>query len=220
MTLKSKLMLFTAAVAFSASMAGAAITADDLITTYQNAAFTSIQVTEGPTQIKVEAVKNGVKLEVIYDKETGVVIKRERTKATRAERSDTGVEVSTRSDDFADGTTTEIEHGRPGKETHLGNNDGDHIDGSDDDGSDHDASDDNGSDVNSDDGSDVNSDDGSDVSSDDGASHDMGDDNGSDDNDHDDSDHDDSDHDDGDNHDGDNDDSGHDDSDHEDGDHN
>jgi hypothetical protein len=162
MKLKSKLMMFTAAVAFSASMAQAAITTDDVVKTYQDAAYTSIEVVEGPTQIKVEAIKDGVKLEVIYDKASGTVIKTEQHSVTGTDGSVTGVEVSTSDSDFDD------DHG-------AGSDDGDGHDVGDDHGGDDAGSDDGeGHDVGDDHG-------GDNTGSDDGDGHDAGDDNGGDD---------------------------------------
>jgi hypothetical protein len=77
MTLKAKLMMFTAALALSTSVAQAAVTADDIWQTYKDAGFSAIEVRETATTVKVEAVKDGVKLELVYDKATGDVIKRE-----------------------------------------------------------------------------------------------------------------------------------------------
>ena len=155
MTFKAKLMLCTAAFAFAGSMASAAITANDVVKSYQDAAYTYIEVKDGLTQIKVEAIKDGVKVEAVYDKATGDVLKTESHNVSAGEAGLSGVEVDTVSDDFADQPS-----------------------GSDDD-SDDEASDD------SDDGSDDHSGSGGDDDSDDdhsgsGSSHDSNDDHGSD----------------------------------------
>ena len=47
MKLKAKLMMFTAAVAFSATMASAAITANDVVATYQSQGYSYVEVKEG-----------------------------------------------------------------------------------------------------------------------------------------------------------------------------
>ena len=155
MTFKAKLMLCTAAFAFAGSMASAAITANDVVKSYQDAAYTYIEVKDGLTQIKVEAIKDGVKVEAVYDKATGDVLKTESHNVSAGEAGLSGVEVDTVSDDFADQPS-----------------------GSDDD-SDDDSNDD------SDDGSDDHSGSGGDDDSDDdhsgsGSSHDSNDDHGSD----------------------------------------
>lgn len=102
MTLKAKLMMFTAAVAFSATMASAAITSNDVVATYQSQGYSYVQVKDGISQIKVEAIKDGVKLEVIYDKASGNVIRQESGAADASEATRSGVEVQQTNRDFDD----------------------------------------------------------------------------------------------------------------------
>lgn len=155
MTVKS--MLLSATLILSAS-AAAAITPEQVISAFQNHGFTAAEVKSGPTQIKVEAVRDDLKLEVIYDRETGTILSQERSRADANDAAG-GWEFSRSDVDFISG------------------DDGSDHNGSDDDGSDNDGSDDNGSD---DDGSDDNgSDDGG--SDDDGSDDDGSDDDGSDD---------------------------------------
>ena len=139
MTLKS--MLLSTTLILSAS-AAAAITPEQVISAFQNQGFTAAEVKSGPTQIKVEAVRDDLKLEVIYDRETGTILSQERSRADANDAAG-GWEFSRSDVDFISG------------------DDGSDNDGSDDDGSDDDGSDDNGSDDggSDDDGSD---DDGSD----------------------------------------------------------
>ena len=132
MKLKTKLMMFTAAMALSSTMAFAAVTSNDILTSYQADAYTFIEVKESPTQIKVEAIKDGIKVEVIYDKETGAVIQRESYNVSGAEASRTGAFVRQVGEDFDDDGIDGI--------------DDDGIDGSDDDSIDGSDDDDNGSD--------------------------------------------------------------------------
>lgn len=152
MTLKARLMMFTAAVTFSATMASAAITANDVVATYQSQGYTYVQVKDGISQIKVEAIKDGVKLEVIYDKASGNVISQETRAVQGSEAGLSGVEVQHSNGDFDD----------TGDDDNGSDDNGDDDNGSD--GSGHDADDDHGSDDDS--GSDDNggSDDGGDDS--------------------------------------------------------
>lgn len=123
----AKPLIFIAGLAFSASMAQA-ITVDDVVKTYQDAAYSAIEVKESPNQIKVEGVKDGVKVEVVYDKATGDVVKRE-SEAAGVGDSNSGLEVSSTDHDF------------------TGDDSGDDDssdDGVSDDGPDHDVGDDNG----------------------------------------------------------------------------
>ena len=87
-----KPLIFIAGLAFSASMAQA-ITVADVVKTYQDQAYSGIEVKESPNQIKVEAFKDGVKIEVVYDKATGEVIKRE-SETVGAGETNSGLEVS------------------------------------------------------------------------------------------------------------------------------
>lgn len=168
MKLKTKLMMFTAAMALSSTMAFAAITGNDVVASYQAEAYSYIQVKEGPTQIKVEAIKDGQKIEVIYDKASGAVLKSETSTANPNEATRTGVFVRQVGRDF----------------DRDGNGDDDSLDDNDDDNGnddDNDDSDDNGNDDGDDDhgGDDDNDDDGDDSDDD----NDDGGDDGGDDND-------------------------------------
>lgn len=162
MSFKAKLMLCTAAFAFSASMAAAAITAEDVVKSYQEAAYTYIEVKDGPTQIKVEAIKEGVKVEAIYDKATGDVLSSESHTVSAGEAGLSGVEVNKVGDDMADqsgsdGTDDNAtddsndDHGGSGADDdsdddHSGTDSGSGSSSGNDDSSDHDAGDDHGSD--------------------------------------------------------------------------
>lgn len=157
MNTKTRMLMLSAALIVSAGFAQAAITANDIVQSYQDAAFTSIEVTEGPTLIKVEAIKDGVKLEILYDKASGEVIRREQGAASAKDAAKTGVEVRSVADDA--GVGKHRRGGKDGRKEH---------DSNDDDSSDSDDSDDDSDDDNSDDDSDDDND------------HDSGDDHGSD----------------------------------------
>ena len=126
-----RLFTLSAAFAFSASMALAAITANDLVTAYQSEGYTRIEVVTGLTQIKVEAVKGTSKVEVIYDSATGTVLSEETGFARRKDRA-AGVEMSSSATDFTHGSGDD-------------NGTDDDMDGNDD-GPTHDANDDHGGD--------------------------------------------------------------------------
>ena len=72
-----RIFALAATFAFFFNHAFAAITASDLVQTYQDSGYTRIEVTTGATQFKVEAVKEGQKIEVIYDIETGNILRME-----------------------------------------------------------------------------------------------------------------------------------------------
>jgi len=100
MKLRSKLMLFTAVMALSTGMAAAAITRGDVVSTYQTQGYTYIEVKDGPTQIKVEAIKGSTYIEVVYDKVSGEVVSTESGTASAEDAAQTGVSVSTVDRDF------------------------------------------------------------------------------------------------------------------------
>jgi hypothetical protein len=130
----TRLMLLTTTFAFSASVATAAVSSHDLVVAYQAQGYTKIEVTTGPTQIKLEAIKGTSKVEVVYETATGAILS-QGTKSVRLRDRGTSVEVSTSSDDFStDGTED------------AGSDDGAGHDMNDDHGDDDDSAEDPGSD--------------------------------------------------------------------------
>lgn len=103
MRLKTRLMLFAAATALSANMAHAAISGDDLAQAYLAQGYDHVEVKVGPTQTKVEAVKGSAKVEVVYDNETGSILKQEQEVAEGDDLGKTGAEITTVGRDFEDG---------------------------------------------------------------------------------------------------------------------
>lgn len=103
MKLRTKLMLFTAAAALSANMAFAAVDPSALIAELQAQGYTSIEVTVGPTQTKVEAVREGEKIETIYETATGVILKQEIETPDADDLDDLGFEIEFEDEDFLDG---------------------------------------------------------------------------------------------------------------------
>ena len=107
MKLRSKLMMFTAALALSTGMAAAAITGNGVLATFQADGYTYIEVKEGLTQIKVEAIKGTTYMEVIYDKESGLAIKTETGTASAEDAAQTGTSVKIVNRDFEDANDDE-----------------------------------------------------------------------------------------------------------------
>ena len=154
MKLRAKLLSYTAAVLLTTGAAFAAIDGNALADAYLAEGYSFVEVKVGLTQTKVEAIKDGIKVEVIYDNETQDIIKREREAADAGDADRKGKEVRTVDSDFE------------------GDDDGDRNDDDaedDDDGDDND--DDNGDDSDDDNGDD---DDDSDDDSDDDGDHDNG----------------------------------------------
>lgn len=75
---------------------------DAVLAKFQERDFDFIEVKEGPTQVKVEAIRGTQKLEVIYDRATGNILKQEQEAADADEIGRSGVEFDRRSADFLD----------------------------------------------------------------------------------------------------------------------
>ena len=162
-----------------ASPALAAWDVDAITQQFQADGFTRIEVKIGPTQAKVEAIKEGTKVEVIYDLATGDVLKRESEVISADDSSATGVFVRNTVRDFIgtassggsnDDDSADDNSGRDGSDDSVddngGNEPGDDNGGGNDDGPDHDSNDDHGGGSNSGSGSSGGDDDGDDTSDD------------------------------------------------------
>jgi phosphopantothenoylcysteine synthetase/decarboxylase len=154
MKLRSKLLMYTASAALFTNMALAAINVQDLADTYIADGYTYVEIKTGPTQTKVEAVRDATKIEVIYDNETGAVIAQETGPVDDEYVGRTGVEIDSSNKDFEDASDDDSV-------------DEDDDDENDDHGGDHDSGDDDeGDDDDDDDGDDHGGDDGDDSSDD------------------------------------------------------
>jgi len=134
----------------------AAIDGNELADAYLAEGYTFVEVKVGPTQTKVEAIKGGIKVEVIYDNETQDIIKREQESADADEIDRQGKEVRKVNRDFEgkDGK------GRGDDDDDANDDDDDDDDGDDDHGGDDDDDGDDdhgGGDDDGDDGDDDNS---------------------------------------------------------------
>ena len=69
---------------------------EDVIATLQEMGFDYIEVKEGITQQKVEAIQGSDKYEVIYDRATGAILKQETERADADEIGRSGVEIDRR----------------------------------------------------------------------------------------------------------------------------
>jgi len=103
MKLRSKLLTYTAVLALSAGAAFAAIDGNKLADDYLAEGYTFVEVKIGPTQTKVEAFRNGRKVEVVYDNATGKIIKQEDEAADDDDATRTGKDVKSVKKDFEDG---------------------------------------------------------------------------------------------------------------------
>ncbi|WP_395541095.1 PepSY domain-containing protein [Neotabrizicola sp. sgz301269] len=144
MTSTTRAILLASALIFAGPMAMAAVTTDQVVETYKAQGYSYIEVKQGPTQIKVEAVKGSEKVEVVIDMETGAVLKQETEQASAEDQGRSGVEIRTRKEDFVE----------PGDDDEDGVDDNGDDDGDDDHGGDDHGGDDGGDDGDDDHGGD------------------------------------------------------------------
>jgi hypothetical protein len=99
--MKRTLMMTTAMLMVSGTMALAAVSAEDLGQKYLQRGFDYVEVRVGPTQIKVEAYGNGQEVETIYDRQSGAVLETE-IYGLEGKPNGSGVRVRASDDDFFD----------------------------------------------------------------------------------------------------------------------
>lgn len=137
MKLKSGLLGLSTAITLFAGAAFAAIDGTQLANDYLAKGYDFVEVKVGPTQTKVEAIKDGIKVEVIYDNATLAILKQEREAADSDDAGRTGLQVRTVSRDFEDDDDGDRRRGRGGRDDDNDDDDDDDDDdrgrGSDDD---------------------------------------------------------------------------------------
>ncbi len=163
MKLRTRLMMFTAAAALSATMAHAAIDPQALADAYIKEGYTYVEIKVGPTQTKLEAVKGDRKVEVIYDNVTEKPIKEEFEDADDDYLGRTGIEIETSDDDFEDADDKDDDEDGDDQD-----DEGDDDQGDDDQSDDDENDDDENDDEDSDEGGNDDEDDGEDDNNDEG----------------------------------------------------
>ena len=152
-------------------MAFAALTTDTVVTDLTALGYTRIEIKTGPTQMKVEAIRGTEKLEVIYDIDSGDILKQEIESVDAGDDIAPGVEISTDDEDFVDGDDDDQDEDEDEDEdkdaVKDGDDDGDDDSGDEDDDSDDEDEGDDDSDDDSDDEDEGDSDDSGDDGSDD-----------------------------------------------------
>lgn len=186
--MKKTFWLSTSTALFMGTMAMADAFTDQIVNDLQSKGFDRIEIKVGPNQTKAEASNGTQKVEVVYDNATGAIVKQE-TERAREDGLRTGVEISTRNEDFT-GEDDSRSRDRSSDDSADDDNEDDNRGGGSDDDSNDDSADDHGNDGSDDDhgddrgGSDDGDDDrgGSDDGDDDhGGSDSGGDDHGGDD---------------------------------------
>lgn len=97
--MKKFLLSTTAAIALASNALYAQSITDQIVSQLQAQGYESIEIENGRTQIKVEAILNGRKLEVVYDALTGVILKEEVSTADDDDTLRRGVRISSSDDD-------------------------------------------------------------------------------------------------------------------------
>ena len=143
--MKHVLMVTTAAGLFVTGPALAQEWLDEAIAGYQSQQADFIEVSRGPTQVKIEATVGTQTLEVIYDAETGVILKSEQDAADPEYIGRSGIEFDRDDDDFLDDDDSDDDDD-DSDDDRDDDDDDDSDDDRDDDSSDDDSSDDNGGD--------------------------------------------------------------------------
>ena len=164
--------MFTATFMLLGSTAMAQVSSQDVIDSLQAQGFTPVEVKTGPSQIKAEAVRDGQRIEVVYDSASGQIITQEFGPAG-AQAGAGGIEVNVEGDDFVNASAAGGSVGGSTDDDGIPDQGSGDFDGDDNGGS---GSDDNGGSGNDDD-----SGSGSDDSDDSDDDSDSGDDDGSDD---------------------------------------
>jgi len=142
-----KLFATTAAfVLLSTGLSLAAVDTNALIDSLQSQGYTRIEVKKGLSQVKIEAIRGTEKVEVVYDKETGAVLKSETETVQPGDDVAAGVSIETRDEDFLDDDSSDESMDDASDDVNDDAND-DSGDDSSDDGS-NDSGDDNGGDDN------------------------------------------------------------------------
>ena len=109
--MKTRLTLLVAAIAFSGSMAFAALSTQDLVDQLGAQGYTRVEVKVGPTQTKVEAIRGTEKLEVVYDNASGETLKSETGTVEAGDDTAPGVSIRNRKHDFVDGNGNHDDEG-------------------------------------------------------------------------------------------------------------
>lgn len=75
---------------------------DRVVSTLKEEGFQTLEVKNGPTETKVEAVRGSTKLEVVYDRATGAIVEQEVERFVGTLNDNRPIEVKTEDHDFSD----------------------------------------------------------------------------------------------------------------------
>ena len=114
------LLATATALAFLAGAAAAEAPIGQVVSSLRAQGFTQIEVTTGPTQVKVEASDGGQRVEYVYDRFTGQVLTQEVRPDDEAVGKSRGVEINTSDEDFVDGGDSGSGEGQPEEDANRG----------------------------------------------------------------------------------------------------
>lgn len=145
-----RIFALAAMFALPASVGFAAIDTDGLISRFQGDGYTTIEVTRGINETKVEAIRNNEKVEVVYDNATGSVLETEFGTPDADDDIRPGVTVRDRNRDFVrdddDRYDDQDDDQDDDRDDYRDDDNGGDDNGSDDNGGDDNGGDDNGGD--------------------------------------------------------------------------
>lgn len=100
---------------------------DNIIAAYQDGGFTGIEIYDSTSTVKVEAYRDGMKYEVVYDRATGAEISSEVRTRTEGD-GEGGASGRVRGSDDGPSHDLNDDHGRNGGHHGRGHDDDDHND--------------------------------------------------------------------------------------------
>ncbi len=131
--MKKTLLSTTAIFALTATTGFAQSIAEQVVTQLQAEGYQRIEVKNGPNQVKVEAIRNGRKLEVVYDAATGAILDQEVEPVDDDDETSPGVEISDEDEDFIDDEDDDEGDDEDGDDDEDDDEDNDDADDEDDD---------------------------------------------------------------------------------------
>lgn len=131
-----KMLLLGAAVTVLGGAALAQVDPQQLADSYRDQGYSWVEVTVGPTQIEIEAVKGTTEVEVVYDRATGQILDSEQSRASLRDRMRNGVEIETTDEDMITDDDDDDEGRRGDDDRSDDDDDSDDRDGDDRDGDD------------------------------------------------------------------------------------
>ena len=137
-----RLLLTTAIFTLSASVVAAQGVAEQVVSQLQAQGFTRIEVKQGPTQVKVEAIRGNTEVEYIYDLSTGQLLSREVGRVDAGDDTRPGIEYDRRDEDFIGDNDDDDDDSGRGRGRGGDDDDDDNDDRDDDDNDDRDDDDD------------------------------------------------------------------------------